>query len=146
MAERSAADDDRHYFAYAPNTGAVFAVGQGTGQPPAELNYVKLMPDYSAEMPLWGMPWKDLNLDPALIDRLRAWQRQFDDHFHYERGWDDADIATAWRIERECLPMHSATPSVPASRSGLIRGPNEYRRYRQGHARPYVPVRMRSSL
>lgn len=115
VAERSGADDDRHYFAYAPNTGAVFAVGQGTGQPPAELNYVKLMPDYSAEMPLWGMPWKDLNLDPALIDRLRAWQRQFDDHFHYERGWDDADIATAWRFEREVLAdalRDSVGPSI----------------------------------
>lgn len=76
MTESSAGDDDGgQYFAYAPNTGAVFAVGQGKGQPPTEPTYVKLMPDYSAEMPLWGMPWKDLDLNPALIDRLRAWQR-----------------------------------------------------------------------
>lgn len=40
--------------------------------------------------------------------------------------------------------MHCATPSVPASRSGLIRGPNESKRHWPGHARPYVPSLARS--
>lgn len=116
MTGPSASDDDGGQFsAYAPNTGVVLSAGQRQGQPPAEPTYVKLMPDYSAEMPLWGMPWTELNLDPTLINRLRTWQRQFDDHFHYERGWDDAEIATAWRIEREMLAdalRDSVVPSI----------------------------------
>lgn len=35
--------------------------------------------------------------------------------------------------------MHCATPSVPASRSGLIRGPNESKRY-WPLTPPYVPI------
>ena len=96
-------DEDRvRWYACAPNTGAVFS-GSGTGQPPAEATYVKLMPDYSVDVPLWGIPWRNLQLDPALIERLRAWQARFEDHFDHEQGWDDTDVVSAWRVERERL-------------------------------------------
>ena len=100
-------DDDkapRGLFAHAPNTGAVLS-GPGDDQLPAEPTYVKLMPDYGADVPLWGVPWQNLNLGAPLLARLRAWQAQFDAHFHYARGWDDGRIADEWRAEREQLAV-----------------------------------------
>jgi hypothetical protein len=54
---------------------------------------VRLMNEYSVAWPLWvaGGPAGDgdLPVSAHLTERLRAWARHFDEHFHWEHGWDD---------------------------------------------------------
>src|SRR5215831_18027200 len=45
---------------------------------------IRLAPDYSAPLPLWGegfgnIDWRYTKFPPALLDRLAAWQQEFDD-------------------------------------------------------------------
>jgi hypothetical protein len=70
------------------------------------------MPDYSADLPLWGRDWEPLNLPPYLLDRLAQWQDDFDAHFDSFGGWKSNDARYRWsrealRLEtelREALP------------------------------------------
>jgi hypothetical protein len=61
---------------------------------------IELSPDYSADLPLWAdganMAWQDTKFTPQLLDRLAAWQRDFDDNFHWGRGWRSAEIRDRW--------------------------------------------------
>jgi hypothetical protein len=61
---------------------------------------IRLAPDYSAPLPLWGegfgnIDWRYTKFPPALLDRLAAWQQEFDDNYHYETGWRSAQPGTA---------------------------------------------------
>src|SRR5215475_1752841 len=40
---------------------------------------------------------------PQLLDRLAAWQREFDDNFHWDRGWRSARIRDRWASQAEEL-------------------------------------------
>src|SRR5262252_7811966 len=47
---------------------------------------IRLAPDYSAPFPLWGegfgnIDWRYTKFPPALLDRLAAWQQEFDDNY-----------------------------------------------------------------
>lgn len=63
---------------------------------------VELAPDYMAELPLWGdgfgnISWQFTKFSPGLLDRLAAWQQEFDDNF--DRGWRSAEIRDRWARE-----------------------------------------------
>jgi hypothetical protein len=70
---------------------------------------IELAPDYSAELPLWGcdgsgmMAWQDTKFSPGLLDRLAAWQQEFDAGFHWEKGWRSAEIRDRWASQAEEL-------------------------------------------
>jgi hypothetical protein len=58
-------------------------------------------PDYSAPLPLWGegfgnIAWQFTKFQPELLDRLAAWQRDFDDNYHYQTGWRSAAMRDRW--------------------------------------------------
>ena len=53
------------------------------GEPPIS---VRLSPDYSAELPLWGDWPTDTRLPDALRDRLASWQAEFDENFRIGAG------------------------------------------------------------
>src|SRR5262245_13692468 len=38
-----------------------------------------------------------------LLDRLAAWQREFDDNFHWDRGWRSAQTRDRWASQAEEL-------------------------------------------
>jgi hypothetical protein len=62
---------------------------------------VELAPDYGAELPLWGdgfgnIGWQYAKFSPGLLDRLAAWQQEFDANFHSESGWRSAEIRDRW--------------------------------------------------
>lgn len=62
---------------------------------------IRLSPDYSAPLPLWGegfgcIPWQVTKFPPQLLDRLAAWQEDFDDNHHYQTGWRSAAIRDRW--------------------------------------------------
>lgn len=63
---------------------------------------VKLMADYSAITPLWG-DWEDLALPTQLVEQLEAWQEDFEQCFHYERGWDTAQHRDRWQRDAQGL-------------------------------------------
>ncbi|MGZ4697282.1 MAG: hypothetical protein ACXVGT_07425 [Oryzihumus sp.] len=62
---------------------------------------LQLTTDYLAPSPLWirggcvGDP-RRLGVSAALTERLLAWQADFDEHFHWDRGWDASESAEAW--------------------------------------------------
>ncbi|HTX83341.1 MAG TPA: hypothetical protein VME44_14220 [Streptosporangiaceae bacterium] len=58
---------------------------------------IVLMPDYSAELPLWGngfgnIDWHFTRFSRELLDQLAAWQQEFDDNYHWESGWRSASV------------------------------------------------------
>lgn len=51
------------------------------------------MNDYTVGWPLWTDTLtreSEWDLSPELIRRLKAWAATYNEHFHYERGWDDS--------------------------------------------------------
>jgi hypothetical protein len=63
---------------------------------------IELAPDYSADLPLWGcdgsgmIAWQDTKFSPELLDRLAAWQREFDGSFRWDTGWRSAEARDRW--------------------------------------------------
>jgi len=55
---------------------------------------VRFSPDYSADLPLWGISWDDPNLPRDLLVRLTEWQVTFDTHFDPYTGWDSSQSRT----------------------------------------------------
>lgn len=68
----------------------------------SDRSHIKLMPDYSAGLPLWG-DWEELKLPLSLLVRLYRWQRTFDRDFHSQRGWQTPQKREAWAVEAEGL-------------------------------------------
>jgi hypothetical protein len=71
---------------------------------------VVLSPDYGAPLPLWGggfgynIDWRFTRFPPELLDRLAAWQQEFDDNYHpWESGWRSAAIRDHWAHQAQNL-------------------------------------------
>jgi hypothetical protein len=69
---------------------------------------IRLSPDYSAPLPLWGegfgnIDWRFTKFPPELLDRLAAWQQDFDDTYHYQTGWRSAAIRNRWAHQAQNL-------------------------------------------
>lgn len=69
---------------------------------------VTLAPDYGAELPLWGngfgnIAWQYTKFSPGLLDRLAAWQQEFDAHHRWDRGWESDEIRDRWASQVEGL-------------------------------------------
>jgi len=65
---------------------------------------IVLAPDYMADLPLWGegfgnIAWQFTKFPPELLDRLAAWQRYFDDNYHYRTGWQSAAARDRWAYQ-----------------------------------------------
>jgi hypothetical protein len=63
---------------------------------------IKLMPEYSVEIPLWG-PWQELDLSATLLSRLRRWQEFFDESFRWDSGWASSTARDRWASEAEAV-------------------------------------------
>jgi hypothetical protein len=72
-----------------------------TGDEPVP-RQIELAPDYSADLPLWGcdgsgnISWQDTKFSPRLLDRLAAWQQDFDANFHWDTGWRSTAVRDHW--------------------------------------------------
>lgn len=69
---------------------------------------IRLSPDYGVELPLWGdgfgnISWQYTKFSPGWLDRLAAWQREFDRDFHYETGWSSDEARDRWVSKAEAL-------------------------------------------
>ena len=53
-----------------------------------------MAPEYGVDIPLWG-PWEDLHLPHDLLERLAAWQHQWEHNVDWESG--------TWRSGPEAL-------------------------------------------
>ena len=69
---------------------------------------VVLAPDYhagdNAGLPLWSeesgqIPWESTKFSPELLDRLAAWQQEFESSFHWEKGWRSERAQAQWASE-----------------------------------------------
>lgn len=82
---------------------------------------VVLSPDYSAKLPLWGdgqLAWQRTKFSPQLLDRLAAWQEQFDSNFHWDNGWNSEDTRQRWATEADQLA--AAIRAELAGRAELV--------------------------
>lgn len=69
---------------------------------------IVLAPDYTVDLPLWGqgfgnIDWRFTKFPPELLDRLAAWQREFDDNFHWQSGWRSGTIRDHWAHQAKNL-------------------------------------------
>jgi hypothetical protein len=69
---------------------------------------IRLSSDYTAPLPLWGeglgnVDWRFTKFPPKLLDRLAAWQRDFDDNYHDQAGWRSAAIRDHWAHQAKDL-------------------------------------------
>jgi hypothetical protein len=69
---------------------------------------IRLAPDYGAPLPLWGkgfgnIAWQFTKFPPELLDRLTAWQHDFDDNYHWRRGWKSDEARDRWVSQAEGL-------------------------------------------
>jgi len=55
-----------------------------------------LSPDYTADLPLWGMPIEPLGIPTPLLEDLRSWQRAFDKDFDPHLGWISPEAEQTW--------------------------------------------------
>lgn len=104
------------WFSYAPNPAVSRPwkhwAPQPADQPAVPPDSVKLMPEYSVELPLWHSDWRQLGLSSQLLDDLADWQAEFDANFHPSKGWTDPAVRQRWEEQavrligrlREALP------------------------------------------
>ena len=73
---------------------------------------VILAPDYhagdDAGLPLWTeesgqISWRSTRFSPKLLDRLAAWQEEFESNFHWENGWSSERARAKWACEAQEL-------------------------------------------
>lgn len=69
---------------------------------------IRFAPDYGAKLPLWGegfgnIAWQFTKFSPRLLDRLAAWQQEFDDNHDYRSGWRTAAARDRWARTGERL-------------------------------------------
>lgn len=61
---------------------------------------IALTTDYSAPTPLWSdagwRPHADMGLTPPLLARLEAWNDLFQEHYHWDGGWRDAQARASF--------------------------------------------------
>ncbi len=77
---------------------------------------ITLAPDYGAEPPLWGngfgnIAWQYTKFSPGLLDRLAAWQQEFDACCHWDRGQE-----ITWILEGSSQMQANACCSFTAGR------------------------------
>jgi hypothetical protein len=80
---------------------------------------VTLEPEYGAELPPGGkgvLAWQRTKFPPALLDRLAAWQEDFEKGFHYDSGWRSRQARNQWagqarELETEVPPNWATEPS-----------------------------------
>ena len=89
---------------------------------------IRLAPDYSAPLPLWGegfgnIDWRCTKFPPALLDRLAAWQQEFDDNYHYETGWRSAPARTGGLTTPRACKQTCGQSWAPGRNSSWISGP-----------------------
>jgi hypothetical protein len=94
-----AAEQSGGWWAFAPLTGeSRYFPGGDAEQLELGLASVKLMPEYSVHVPLWG-EWQGLGLSAALRRQLARWQNDFDASFHWETGWRSPVARERWAAE-----------------------------------------------
>jgi hypothetical protein len=67
---------------------------------------VTLEPEYGAELPLGGegvLAWQRTKFSPALLDRLAAWQEDFENGFDYDSGWRSRQARNRWAEQAKGL-------------------------------------------
>ena len=64
---------------------------------------LRLMPDYAADLPLWGRSPEQLRLSSWLLDRLALWQDEFDRNFDPFSGWTTPEARDKWSREADRL-------------------------------------------
>jgi len=42
------------------------------------------------------LAWQDTKFPPELLDRLVAWQEEFEAGFHWETGWRSSEMRDRW--------------------------------------------------
>ncbi len=102
---------EQRWEAVAPLSGAKMPLSQEQmaafqeAQRRARSGPLKLMPDYSVDLPHWGRDVEPLNLPPHLLDRLAQWQNEFDANFDPSGRWRSNEARDRW--SREALRLET---------------------------------------
>lgn len=57
------------------------------------------MVDDQADLPVWGVDWRNPDLPSDLVTDLIRWQREFDDNFDPIAGWRSEVIRDRWSVQ-----------------------------------------------
>lgn len=78
---------------------------------------VKLMNEYTMRWPLWipdgPAAEGDLPVSDGLAADLKAWARTFNEHFDWQRGWDDSALIPGHALEAQRLRLALAEELGP---------------------------------
>jgi len=77
------------------------------------------MPEYSVEIPLFPQSDDTNALVPEhLLAQLIRWQSEFDENFHYEKGWKSTEVKDRWAAEAD--PLEAALRETLKGKVDLV--------------------------
>jgi hypothetical protein len=80
---------------------------------------IRFMPEYSVEVPLFPQSDDTDALIPEdLLAKLIRWQSEFDENFHYEKGWKSTEVRDRWAAE--AVPLEAALRETLKGKADLV--------------------------
>jgi hypothetical protein len=80
---------------------------------------IRFMPEYSADVPLFPRSDDTDALVPEdLLAKLMRWQSEFDENFHWEKGWKSTEVRDRWAAE--AVPLENALREALKGKADLV--------------------------
>jgi hypothetical protein len=80
---------------------------------------IRFQPEYGVEVPLFPQSDDTDALVPRdLLARLIRWQSEFDQNYHYEKGWKSGEVRDRWAAE--AVPLEAELRVALGGKADLV--------------------------
>ena len=80
---------------------------------------IRMMPEYSVDVPLFPQSdFTDALVPEELLARLIRWQKEFDENFHWDHGWQSTEVRDRWAAE--AVPLEAALRMALEGKADLV--------------------------
>jgi hypothetical protein len=80
---------------------------------------IRFMPEYGVDVPLFPRSdFTDALVPEDLLAELMRWQSEFDENFHYEKGWQSTEVRDRWAAE--AVPLEDALREALKGKADLV--------------------------